>query len=255
MCTASTAVWWDDHRPQEDGGQGPRRQISEPYPAALVDLLDDVQSAFVEIGGATREWPDPHLCADGSVRSPSDDEYERVTDPDRFRILWSRAEAWARVLTARGWAEQEVSMGEERRRWLTEPSSIPRRTRWLRPRRTGAQVLALAESENEERFPGLEIGVGDPAAATLLLPHCGCDACDDGAAEILRDLDARVLSIVDGSFELEYSTRGCRTRSSFGASCGAGGFRPHRTVVISTAPWAEDWAPLAMCEPITFDSP
>lgn len=224
------------------------------YPAALLALLDDVQRAFVEMGGDAQEWPDPHLGADGRERNPSEEEYERVTDQDRYRILWTRAGAWARVLTARDWAQQEIATGEERERWLTEPGGTPVRTRWLTPRRPGARVLALAETESEERFPGLEIGVGDPAVATRLLPQCGCDACDDGSAEFLRHLDQRVLSIVDGSFEVEFSRRGYRQRSSFGASCGAGDLRHRDSKVISTGPWAEDWAPLSKCGPITFES-
>jgi hypothetical protein len=39
-------------------------------------------------------WPDPH----SGMTSPRDEEYSRVTDPERYRIVHARAATWAAAL-------------------------------------------------------------------------------------------------------------------------------------------------------------
>lgn len=49
-------------------------------------------------------WPDPHHGG----AAPRDDEYSRLTDPGRYRIVHARARAWAAVLENAVGARSEV---------------------------------------------------------------------------------------------------------------------------------------------------
>lgn len=62
-----------------------------------------VEREFALTGGDTPPWPNPHPGG----ASPGDDEYSRVTDPAKYRIVATRAEAWARALVAAGLAVRE----------------------------------------------------------------------------------------------------------------------------------------------------
>jgi hypothetical protein len=76
-------------------------------------LCGAVDEAFAVTGADTATWPDPHLEDD--VR---DDEYSRSVEPDKYRILAARAEAWTRALSGLRLAEPET---------LADPASIWRR--------------------------------------------------------------------------------------------------------------------------------
>lgn len=54
---------------------------------------------------ALPSWPDPH-----ADRAPSESEYERVSDPQRYRIVAARARLWAEVLAEAGAAVAEVPL-------------------------------------------------------------------------------------------------------------------------------------------------
>jgi hypothetical protein len=49
-------------------------------------------------------WPDPHP----ERASPQDEEYSRLTDPGRYRIVHARARTWAAVLEDAVGARSEV---------------------------------------------------------------------------------------------------------------------------------------------------
>ena len=65
-------------------------------------------------------WPDPHAGG----REPLPEEYERVTDPDRYRIVHARARLWAQVLAANG-ARAEERAPEDVPAWVGESSRSP----------------------------------------------------------------------------------------------------------------------------------
>jgi uncharacterized protein (UPF0548 family) len=98
----------------------------------------------------------------------------------------------------------------------------------------------------EALLPGLVVGVGDPPLVLASLPDCGCDACDSGSGDLLEQLDQVILSIVDGSCEVEVSPHGRRARTSFGSESGSGVDQPDMTARIAAGPWAEEWVPRPM---------
>jgi hypothetical protein len=81
-------------------------------PAWFGALLAEVDRAFQVSGADTPGWPDPH-----PDRSPAEDEYSRCSNPGKYRILDTRIEAWAQVLS-RGLATvEEMPAGP----WIDAP--------------------------------------------------------------------------------------------------------------------------------------
>ncbi|WP_420871334.1 DUF6226 family protein [Micrococcus yunnanensis] len=72
-------------------------------------------------------WPAPH--PDGAP--PREEEYSRVTDPQRYRIAGARARVWAEVLAEAGAA---VAPGGGRRPGAGARAAAGLRMRRLRPR-------------------------------------------------------------------------------------------------------------------------
>ncbi|MFC6042983.1 DUF6226 family protein [Nocardioides hankookensis] len=151
-----------------------------PRPPWADDLLAEVGRAFVETGATTPGWPDPH-----PDRHPLEEEYSRVLDPGKYRILGTRLDAWARVLDERDVAAEER---EGLRRSLV-------------PTRPGALTLVALTTEVDGAPYGLDLGLPDGAGGAAridLLPDCGCDACDSGSADLLEVLDGWVLTVARG---------------------------------------------------------
>jgi len=212
-------------------------------PAALRELLAEVEAAFAELGGPERRWPDPHVTADGGLRAPLDEEYSRTLEPGKYAILWVRADAWRRALVGRGWAEAAEVDGPDVESWLGEHVVAPASTTVLRPHRAGAVPLRLARTVTDTELCGLLVGVGEPAVGVRRLPECGCDACDDGSAALLESLDEVVLAVVEGALEVSWDGRGHRLRMPESASWGGedpGFSRPFR---VAAGPWAGEWTP------------
>jgi hypothetical protein len=157
------------------------------------DLIAHVDDAFVVTGAGTPQWPDPH-----PDRQPLDEEYSRVTDPAKWRIIDARAEAWIVALTEAGLAtvEREVEA-----RWQEHPGTVVAAVDRVVPGREGALAITLAASAIDG-VPacGLTFGLGDPAVCIGWLPDCGCDACDSGSRNELEQLDRWVAGVVLGSF-------------------------------------------------------
>jgi hypothetical protein len=164
-----------------------RAVMSEPELRALVD------AAFEVTGRGFAAWPDPR-----PDRSPLDEEYSRVSDPAKWRIIGARAEAWLVTLSDVGLAvvERDVAV-----HWREAPGTSMSRTDRVVPRATGAVPLIVARSQIEDiHDAGVTLGVGDPAVCTAWFPHCGCDACDSGSHADLDQLDAQILAVVSGRF-------------------------------------------------------
>lgn len=259
MTSTAAPTWWEDHQAFLREAAAADPSYEDPLLSDdILALLDEVEGEFAETGAGTPGWEDPHLRADGGTRGSRDEEYSRCLEPGKYRILWTRAEAWIRVLTARGWAEAvSVEDGGELE-WASPPFVSPHRATVLHPLRRDAEPLVLARTAPDDatgstdlrgedaEVPGLVVGFGDPPLPVNTTPDCGCDACDSGSGDLLEDLDRTILSIVDGSFEVVATAEGTSRRTSFGAEeDGPGGGDPV-SVRVTAGPWAEGWIPRPM---------
>ncbi|WP_432548393.1 DUF6226 family protein [Kineococcus sp. SYSU DK004] len=160
-----------------------------------------VEAAFAVTGAGTPGWPDPHPDFEREV---DPQEYSRCLDPGKYRILTARVRAWMQALAELELADVEpVEPGEAASAWrkggIERVSSV--HTYRLRPRRAGALPLLIGH----RGFDGYEdnvidLGVGEPAVVLTHLPVCGCDACDDGSALLLEELDGAVWDVITGAF-------------------------------------------------------
>jgi hypothetical protein len=143
-------------------------------------------------------WPDPHP---GRV-APLEEEYSRVTDPERYRVVHARAGVWAAVL--------EDALGVRSDRLLPASrvgdgqEAFDRGVR-LVPRPAGALPLLLLERDvpvqaGDATLAVLHIGVDRPDVVVEMQPDCGCDACDSGSGDLLEAVDATIRHVVGGPF-------------------------------------------------------
>ena len=160
------------------------------------ELLAAVEREFAITGADTPPWPDPRP----DRREPRDEEYSRLTDPGKYRIVATRAEAWSRALAALGLATRDA---------VTDPAHVwdgsgdrahpAARAWWVRPRATGTVPLLFALRDIEAPDTHLGIGAGEPPRLVEDVPDCGCDACDSGSADLLTVVDDAVLDVVTGA--------------------------------------------------------
>ena len=137
------------------------------------------------------------------MASPGEEEYSRVTDPERYRVVHARARAWAAVLEdvlgARAETLSEGSITQDGR-----PHPFDRGVR-LTPRDPGGLPLLFLERDAPTQAGAatlavLDIGVGDPGAVVGSMPDCGCDACDSGSLDLFDAIDSTVGQVVGGPF-------------------------------------------------------
>lgn len=162
----------------------------------LSDLIRAVDAAFADTGAHTPRWDDPH---DG--RDVRDDEYERVTDWDKYAIVAARARAWERAVVAHGLATV-----------VPEPDGVE-----LRPVTEGALPLRFVFTRGD-RAPETGVGIRTGDVRLALVPDCGCDACDSGSDGLLDEIDEHVAAVVSG--ELVHIT----VPNGWVMSTGPGGF-------------------------------
>jgi hypothetical protein len=206
------------------------------------ELLAAVERAFAVTGRGLAPWPDPH-----PDRSPRDEEYSRLLDPAKWRILGARAQAWIVALVDDGAAVTEPAASVS---WRAEPGPVISRTDRVVPRAPGALPMIVARSRlGDLDDAGVTLGVGDPAVCIGWFPDCGCDACDSGSQGALDELDRHILGIVSGSFRR--LTRGIRTITVLDAdgwsASGAFGRREVDAILadprgwddLSGAPWLD----------------
>jgi len=159
------------------------------------DLRAEVDRVFVRTGADTPGWPDPH-----PDRSPLDEEYSRVTDVGKYRILDARVDAWVEVLAERGVATATDVPAEP---WVggLRPASDHLRVRRLTPSAPGGLSFLIATTLVGGEPFGLDVGMTDGDQDPVLLamvPDCGCDACDSGSADLLVELDEWILTVARG---------------------------------------------------------
>jgi len=157
------------------------------------ELLDAVDEAFALTGRELAPWPDPH-----PDRRPREEEYSRLSDPAKWRIVGARAEAWLLALHAGGLAEVERNAPI---RWEVAPPTVVSHADRLVPHVVDGLPLIVARSQlGPVDDAGVTLGVGDPAVVIRWIPDCGCDACDSGSQDVLDELDEAILGVVSGAF-------------------------------------------------------
>lgn len=155
------------------------------------DLLHAVATAYASEPESAITWPAPRA----EDEEPREEEYSRVSEPERYRIVGARARAWVRALVELDLARAEsVADAPE---WAVAGSAVT----VLQPRSPGSAPLVVAE-ETVDGVPGafLSLGVGEPAVLVAREPDCGCDACDEGSENLLDALDQVWLGVVSRDF-------------------------------------------------------
>ena len=166
----------------------------------LEALLVAVDEAFARTARGLDRWDDPHPPPDRIV---ADEEYSRVTNPARWRIIGARADAWLEVLAAHGLAAVRRGVAVE---WVEPPGPIVTRTDLVRPTVEHGLPLVVGRSRiGDVDDAGVTLGVGLPAVLVHAIPDCGCDACDSGSADVVEEADTWLGGIVQG--ELRHLVR------------------------------------------------
>lgn len=166
---------------------------------AAASLLPAVDEAFARLRGDLADWPNPHPGG----RAAAEEEYSRVTDPGRYRLVAVRADAWVEAMVAAGLGVAEP-VDPATVRWSGEQHLVPSRSTVLRGA-PGTQPVVVGTFE-DETF--LRVGVGDPVEVLELQPDCGCDACDSGSADLLETVDsAFVLALSGGVYVVREGER------------------------------------------------
>ena len=156
-----------------------------------MELIASVDAAFVATGRGLAGWDDPH-----PDRMPLEEEYSRLTNPQKWRILRARAEAWLKALDAGGLAEIAPDVAVV---WEEQPSVDVVGVQRASPLGIGAIPLTFAWTRFDDAT-GVVIGVGNPTVVVEVVPNCGCDACDSGSQGALDELDDYVLGVVTGEY-------------------------------------------------------
>jgi hypothetical protein len=161
-------------------------------------LIAKVEAAFAVTAHELTAWPDPH-----PDRSPRDEEYSRLSDPAKWRIVGARADAWLMALVETGLAVVDAVAQVD---WSVPPRTVVTRADRIVPHVPGALPLVVARSRmGNVDDAGVTLGVGDPAVCFAWIPDCGCDACDSGSQDVLDELDEHVLGVVSGAFRRLWS--------------------------------------------------
>lgn len=159
----------------------------------FAQLLVEVDAAFAVTARELRQWDDPH-----PDRMPLEEEYSRVLDPTKWRIVGARVDAWTDAIVGAGLATLERGVDV---RWIDSPRTDVHRTDRLVPVRADGLPIVLARSRTAGvADAGVTIGAGDPAVTVEMVPDCGCDACDSGSQDVLDQVDRSIGGVVRGEF-------------------------------------------------------
>lgn len=171
---------------------------------ALDELRAQVAADYDRLG--LPSWPNPHP----GMAPAREEEYSRVTDPERYAIVYARARIWADRLHDLAGAK----VGPLAPAPLDDEASRGRFDRGVRltSPRPGTLPLLLLEHDaplSGQETPGasgqaslavLRISVAAPEIVVATLPDCGCDACDLGSQDLLDAIDETVGVVVGGPF-------------------------------------------------------
>lgn len=198
------------------------------------DLQAQVDGRWAELDQPA--WPP----ARGFRDSPADEEYSRVSDPARYRIVHERARVWAEVLGELPGVSLEplgpglipVAGGDA----PLAPFRYDRGTRLVCDRPRTLPLLFLERSggwPGEAQLAVLHIAVVEPGVTLSSHPGCCCDACDDGSEAVLGSIDSAVLAVVGGPFALIRAPRWEARWHLDGSSSGGDGAGPDHEEVTA----------------------
>lgn len=198
--------------------------------ATLTDLRAEVDARFARLG--LPAWPDPH-----PDRPPPDEQYSRVTDPARYRVVHARGRLWVDVLAE--------ALGTHVSAVAPEPPSPDGRRRGFErgvrvaPPRPDGLPLLLLECDarvrpDDEPVAVLEIAVVRPEVVVARQPDCGCDACDSGSADLLAAVDDVVARVVGGPYVVLRHPRWHAEWHPDGGSGGSDGARYDHDALMTT---------------------
>ncbi|HEX5540848.1 MAG TPA: DUF6226 family protein [Micromonospora sp.] len=163
----------------------------------LGELQAQVAVSYDRLGMPS--WPNPRPV----MASPREEEYSRVTEPERYGIVHVRARVWANRLGDLPGVEVETLAPAP----LDDEGRLGRFDRGVRLTSPRPGTLPLLLLERDVRLPGreasqavLHISVVQPKIALAMLPDCGCDACDSGSDDLLHAIDQTICSVVGGPF-------------------------------------------------------
>lgn len=163
----------------------------------LAELQRQVVASYDRL--AIPSWPNPHP----GMTSPREEEYSRVTEPERYRIVHARARVWVDTLSGLPGVEVDTLAPAS----VDDEGHLGRSERGVRLTSPRAGTLPLLLLESDVRLPGLEgslavlhISIVRPDVAIEMLPDCGCDACDSGSSDLLSATDEAIGHLVGGPF-------------------------------------------------------
>lgn len=208
--------------------------LMEPIRMGRVDVdavLPAVERAFERTSRGLTQWDDPHPPPDRLV---ADEEYSRVTDAAKWRIIGARVDAWLDVLVAGGVAVVTPGTADD---WEEPPGSVVTRTDVVRPTDRNGLVLVVGRSRIESvDDAGVVLGVGLPAVRVVWVPDCGCDACDSGSADVVHQVDTWIGGIVRG--ELRHLVRPRRSITVVGDEVRQSSYSPELPVPTDDWRWS-----------------
>lgn len=198
------------------------------------DLQAEVDARWAEVDHPA--WPRPR----GFTDEPAEEEYSRVSDPARYRVVYERARVWAKVLGELPGVSLEplgsgllpVAGGDP----PPAPFGYDRGTRLVCDRPRTLPLLLLERSGNapgEAPLAVLYIAVVEPGVTLSSHPDCGCDACDDGSEAVLEAIDSEILAVVGGPFAMIRASRWEARWHLDGSSSGGDGRGPDHAKVVA----------------------
>jgi len=157
----------------------------------LRDLLAEVTRRFDAHPSGRTRWDDPH-----EQRDIADEEYSRVSGPERYAVLGARAKSWIDALEG---LHLGTAQNVEAPPWAYGPADA--RAVLVTPVKTDAlSILVVTGSMEGVQDAVVALGVGDPAVLIGMEPFCGCDACDSGSDDVLAAIDDMFTGVMDGRF-------------------------------------------------------
>ena len=128
----------------------------------IADVRTGVNRVFDALGAPS--WSNPH--ADHFVAA--EEEYSRVTDPERYHVLMLRLQAWQTVLAKL--CDVDVDTMAKGRGRLQQ--------RWSSPHSDTLPLYVSVVTFDQVPFVGLS--ATSDADPFDIIPDCACDACDHG---------------------------------------------------------------------------
>jgi hypothetical protein len=193
------------------------------------ELQEQVATSYRGLG--LPSWPDPHP----GRTSPREEEYSRVTDPERYRIVHARARTWADRLGDLPGVDVEMLAPAA----LDDAGHLGRFDRGVRLTSPRPGTLPLLLLEHDAPLPGrdatlamLQVSVVRPEVALETWPDCGCDACDSGSADLLGAVDQTIGRVVGGPFVVLRGKGWQAQWSPHGGSSGGSGRGPRHADVM-----------------------